>query len=586
MKINNWFLGLVAAAIVVACGPAAPKDGEYELQVYSTNDVHGKYFDSLYVGGKTQPSLLSVSHYVDSFRTEFGAGNVLLVDVGDCLQGDNASYYYNFVDTKTPHVYARMADYMKYDAVCVGNHDIEVGHPVYDRIVKTMKTPFLAANAVHEGTDKAYFQEYTIVNKGGLRVAIIGFTNANMKNWLEEKIWKGIDFKSLIPLVQEKVDYVIEKEKPQVVIVGVHSGNGLGDGSILESQGLDLFKSLRHVDFLLTSHDHQPAVADADSIVLINSGCRARNIGHGTIKLRVEGGQVVSKELSCDLIPVDKKLVDEEMRAEFRKDFETVRAFSTREIGELAVDLRTRDAYRGMSDYVNLVHYAQLKGSSAEISLAAPLTFNGFVPAGKLIYLDMFTIYPYENQLVVASIKGRELKAYLEESYDHWINTISYKLALPEALAANHILKISQRQDDRYGQDAWSFDYRSYNFDSAAGINYTVDVTKPVGERINITSLADGRAFDPNADYKVAMTSYRASANGKVGALHLEEGTTQDRICERSKEIRDIIYDLVVEKGTITHELISDPSVIGSWHFIPETLAEPLLDKDMNLLFK
>ena len=556
----------------------APADGEYTLHICSTNDVHGRYFDSLYVGNRTQQSLISVSEHVNELRAQAGAENVILVDVGDCLQGDNAAYYYNYVDTKSPHLYIQMAEYMKYDAVVVGNHDIEAGHPVYDRIKKEMHIPFLAGNAFHEGTNKTYFQDYTIVDNSGLKVAIIGFTNANIKNWLEEKIWKGIEFKSLLPLVQETVDRVTAKENPDVVVVGVHSGNGLGDGSMYENQGLDLYKSLRGVDFLLTSHDHQPATCSSDSICLINTGSRCKNLGHGVINVKVENGKVVSKSLSCELIPVDKNKVDTVMREKFRPQFEAVRTFSTREIGKLDMDLRTRDAYRGMSSYVNLVHYAQLTGSSAEISFAAPLTFNGFVKAGTLIYQDMFTVYPFENQLFVSELKGSEILNYLEDSYDHWINTVS-------SPKDDHILKISKRKDDRFGQDAWSFDYRSYNFDSAAGINYTVDITKPKGERINITTLVDGRTFSVDSTYKTAMTSYRAAASGKVGAITLEEGIMQDRIIEKNKEIRDIIYDLVIEKGTLDDALISDKSIIGSWKFVPESIAEPLLDKDMALLF-
>ena len=155
MKRFSVFSVLVLAA--VSC--SGPKDGTYRLQLFTTNDVHGRYFDSLYVEDGTRQSLYAVYHYVDSVRKADGPENVIFVDAGDCLQGDNAAYYYNYVDTLTPHLYARMANYMGYDAVAVGNHDVETGHAVYDRVAEQMDKPFMGANALRNDTGKTYFSD-------------------------------------------------------------------------------------------------------------------------------------------------------------------------------------------------------------------------------------------------------------------------------------------------------------------------------------------------------------------------------------------------------------------------------------------
>ena len=197
----------------------------------------------------------------------------------------------------------------------------------------------------------------------------------------------------------------------------------------------------------------------------------------GTITLKVESGKVVSKKLDADLIPVDVKNVDTQMQAAFHEDYLAVKDFTLMEVGELKTDLHTKDAYRGMSDYVNLIHTLSIGCTPAQISFAAPLTFNGFVKAGKLVYNDLFTIYPFENQLFVVKMTGKEIKDYLEYSYDTWINT--YK-------GEGNLLKIENAPDARTGQKRWSFINRSYNFDSAAGIIYDVDVRKPAGERVMI----------------------------------------------------------------------------------------------------
>ena len=566
---------VIAAAASCSGGPS----GEFQFDLLTTNDVHGAWFDSTYVGGPLRNSLMAVNTYVRSWRDSLGKDNVILVDAGDCLQGDNAAYYFNYVDTLSPHLYPRLAAYMKYDAVCVGNHDIETGHNVYDRVAKELKDngiPFLAGNAFRPD-GKTYFDGVKILKRNGVKIAILGYTNPNMKAWLDEHLWKGIEFKSLIPLVQEDVDRVRAKEKPQVVIVAVHSGTGLGDGSIYESQGLDLLKTLSGVDFLVCSHDHSAVVAQQDSICLINSGSRAANIGHGRIRMTLKDGKVVSKIVSADLIKVNADKADPDMEAAFHSDYEKVKEFTVRKVGTLDTELKTRDSYAGMCPYMNLIHTLSLSVDSARISFAAPLTFNKEVPAGELIYNDLFTIYPYENQLFVVRMSGEEIRKYLEFSYDTWIQTYT---------PGGRVLKIESGEDQRTGQARWHFVNRSYNFDSAAGLVYTVDVTKPCGERVLIKSLADGTPFSADTQYNVAMTSYRAAGGGDLlsKGAGIDTDNMDDRIVARYGEIRNILYDYLQNVGTISADAIRAPEKIGHWEFIPSSVR-PAISADMELLF-
>ncbi len=568
---------LLAAALLILAASCSPD--ERILHIVTTGDVHGSWFDEPYVDGQaTKTSLMSVSAWVDSLRGAVGERNVLLLDAGDCLQGDNAPYYYNYVAELEEHLFPRIVSYMKYDAVTVGNHDIETGHPVYDWIAKELaarKIPFLGGNAVRTDNGEPYFPVYKMFRRGGMKVAVLGFTNPNMKAWLAEPIWSGIEFVSLIPCVQEWVDRVRAKEKPDVVVVLVHSGTGSGDGAVLESQGLDLLDTLKGVDVLVTSHDHRPYVQEKDGTWLINGGARAGNVGHAVIKAAKKDGHL-DKEIRGEYVRMDKNKVNEAMKEHFRPDFERIKAFTLQPVGELGVELRTRDAYTGMSDYTNLVHTVQLGVPDVRLSFAAPLTYNGTVNAGQVIYNDMFTIYPFENQLYIVKMKGSEVKNYLEYSYDHWIQT-----------PGQHVLRIQDAPDARTGAKRWSFVYRSYNFDSAAGLVYTVDVTRPAGSRVQIKSLADGSPFDPDGWYNVAMTSYRASGGGNIipEGAGLSQEEMDERIVNRLPEIRELIYQYIKEHGTIDAALIRDHSLLGEWHFVPEKLVNPMLEADMELIF-
>ena len=374
------------------------------------------------------------------------------------------------------------------------------------------------------------------------------------------------------------MDAVRAKEHPDVVVAAMHSACGKGDGSVLEAEALDAFNLVKGVDWIICGHDHRPYVETRDSSALLNSGSHSRFVAHGKMHLKVEGGQIVSKSFETDLIPVKAEKADAAMREHFRKDFEAVRAFTLQEVGVLNTELYTRDAYKGMCDYMNLIHTLSLAQAPAQISFGAPLTYNGHVKAGTLVFNDLFTIYPFENQLYVVTMTGAEIQKYLEVSYDKWINTI--------AKPTDHVLKIQSKDDPRNQKLGWSFVERAYNFDSAAGINYTVDVTKPFGSRIVIASMADGAAFEPGCTYNVAMTSYRASGGGNLlKEAGIDSDKIDERIVARYPEIRNLLYDYLLENGSIDPEVIGNPAVIGKWDFVPEKLAHTALEQDMALLF-
>lgn len=565
---------VLTAALALSCGRTL-RDGDYTVTVLSTNDVHGTWFDSTYTGG-ARKSLFAVNTYVDSVRRADGAENVLLIDAGDCLQGDNAAYYYNYVDTVTEHLFSRIVSYMKYDAVIAGNHDIETGHPVYDRVAAELKkegVPFLAGNVVRTDGKGRYFPLYTMVRKAGLRIAVLGYENANIKAWLGEEVWSGMDFRPIIDVIQKDIDSIREKERPDVVVAALHSATGNGDGTVLEAEALDVLNSVHGIDFLLCGHDHRPYVETRDTCALINSGSHARFLGHGKLHIKVENGAVVEKTFEADLIPVDASKADSAMRDAFRKDFEAVRSFTLREVGELTDDIRTRDSFGGQSAYTNVLHMLNLHNGVADISLAAPLTFNKTVKAGTLVFNDLFTIYPFENQLYVITMTGEEVRRYLEASYDNWV----------DSPGSQHALKIRCGDNPRTGERRWSLVGTSYNFDSAAGINYDVDLSKPFGSRIVIKSMADGSPFSLDKTYKVGLTSYRASGGGGLlKAAGVDSDNIEERTVARYPEIRNILYDYMLQNGTL--EPYAYGSLIGSWHFVPEKAAKQV-EADMQLLF-
>lgn len=552
---------------------AKPSNGRHVLHLYTTGDIHGHYFDSLYSGGHVQNSLYCVSKFVQERRDKYGAKGVILLDAGDNLQGDNASYFYNYVSTDQPHVWPQMAAYMGYDAVTVGNHDIEAGAPVFERVRSELAPiPLLAANAFDLSSGKPHFQEYAILDKDGLKVAVIGFSNPNMNNWFTPEQRGGLDFKDPRGgFAQALVDSVRGKEQPDVVILTIHSGTGKGDGTVLENVGRDLLYELKGVDVIVCAHDHKPHVENNGDTYLVNSGSNCRYVGNVIINVEVKGHKVVKKYIHAGVSKLDRLSVDEDMARRFWPCFEQVRDFGIRPLGSLAMPLSDSPAYVGMSDLLGLIHRVSLDKSGADISFAAPHKFGMHLDEGDVVYNDLFAVYPYENDLFVLELTGAEVVRFLEASYDLWVVSGN----------PDHVLRIVNEPDERSGTKNWSFVSRSYNFDSAAGINYTVDVTKPFGQRVTVSSMADGSPFRADSVYRVAMTDYRATGGG--GMLKRAGVRWQDRVVARMGDIRTYVYECFTARGTIGTDFTRCESVLGSWRFVPES-AQSVLEHDLELV--
>ena len=571
-------LAFILAFSFASCSQNELKDGEYKLEIYATNDLHGRFFDSLYVSNQSQQvhphSLASISTKMKEVRANSDNGQVVLLDIGDHLQGDNAVFYYNFIDTVEEHIFSKVMNYLNYDAVVVGNHDIEPGAKVYDKVVGELNMPYLAANAINTETGEPYFAPYTILNKNGVKVAVIGLTNPNIPSWLSPELWEGIKFEEVVPTLEYWVAQVREKENPHFVIAAIHAGLGDEESDHIENPARFVAKNVKGIDLVLAAHDHRVAAEKFENgdkeIWVLEGGSRAFSLSKATVQLTAKNGAIVSTMVTGENIPMTDVEPDAEYMQHFRDEFLAVKKFTNRSVGTLNNDIDSRDAYFGPSAYVDMIHTLQLKASGADISFVAPLSFNTRVEKGVLNYQNLLDIYPFENQLNVIEMTGSEIKNYLEYSYAQWVN--------PSPQQSGHLLNLNTESND----GRIRFKSPTYNFDSAAGINYEVDITKKEGNRVGILSLADGTKFDPNAKYTVALTSYRASGGGDLlqDGAGIPKDEIDGRFVARLADIRELLYDQIQADGFI------DAERLNQWRFVPKVTAEWLGKKDYELLFE
>jgi 2',3'-cyclic-nucleotide 2'-phosphodiesterase/3'-nucleotidase len=223
-----------------------------------------------------------------------------------------------------------------------------------------------------------------------------------------------------------------------------------------------------------------------------------------------------------------------------------------------------------------MIHAIQLEITGADISFAAPLSFDVQISKGPITVGDMFKLYRFENMLYTMNLSGEEVQKYLEFSYSEWFNTMKG----PDDI----LLKFRTGKNGKpliTNGKAW-FKNQSYNFDSAAGIDYTVDVSKPEGARIVIKGFTDGRPFERNKMYKVAVSSYR----GNGGGGHFTEGAGIGKEKLRSRLVsstyRDLRYYIL---KSIEAKKTVNPEPSNNWKIIPEKWVKKAIPREYALLF-
>jgi len=187
MNKHNLRFALCLALILLLPGGILNAYGQSTakvLKIAVTTDVHGAYFPKDWYTGKPISGSLSQVYAWAQKERAIPRQTLVLLDNGDLIQGDPASYYSNFMAVSTPNIAARILNFMGYEAGTVGNHDLETGHPVYDKLSGEFKFPWLAANAVHTGSGKPWFKPYTILTHQGIRIAILGLTTPKVPDWL------------------------------------------------------------------------------------------------------------------------------------------------------------------------------------------------------------------------------------------------------------------------------------------------------------------------------------------------------------------------------------------------------------------
>jgi len=560
------------------------------LTLAVTTDVHGAFFPAdWFTGEPINGSLAQVATWVKEQRMLPGQ-ELILLDNGDLIQGDPASYYSNYIDTTGPHIAARILNYLGYDAATAGNHDIETGHRVYDKMIRESAFPWMAANAVSVSTGDPYFRPYTLIRRAGMKIAVIGMVTPRIPDWLPETLWSGLEFRDMIESARYWVKRVQQTEHPDLIIGLFHAGTDPSYGNQSaqrprnENASRLVAEQVAGFDIIFTGHDHRhwnlrvPG-PEGDSVLILGSESRAEELAvaritHHASRVTDSLSRVTRHASRTFAVAGEHESLssyppDPDFMSHFSGYIDTIQHYVDQPVGYITKTVSTEDAYFGPSGFTDLIHRAQLELTGADISFAAPLSFRATLAAGELKVRDLFSLYRYENQLCTLTLSGRQILGYLNYSYSLWMKQMSG----PGDLMLN-----MQEQPD----GTWRFRNASYNFDSAMGIDYVVDLSRPVGDMIVVTRLSNGQPFDPDREYAVVMNSYRASGGGNhlsVGAGIQEGEGKKEKGKSSDVDFRYLLMEWIREQGTV------DPVAGNNWKVVPEEWIRAAAPRDRARLF-
>ncbi|MEV1160397.1 5'-nucleotidase C-terminal domain-containing protein [Micromonospora chokoriensis] len=553
---------LIAAAPAQAAGAARSRT--WDLTLLGTSDTHGNvynwdyYRDAEYDDSKQNDiGVAKLATLINQIRRERRGKATLVLDAGDTIQGTPLATYYAkqepITATGEKHPMARAMNVIDYDAVTLGNHEFNYGLPLLDLWIRQLGFPALAANAVNAKTGKPAFLPYVIkkVSLGfgapTLRVGILGLTNPGVAIWDKGNVGGKLRFDDMVATAAKWVP-VMRARGADLVLISAHGGDSgtssYGPELPNENPVALIAQQVPGIDAILFGHAHNEVVErfvtnerTGAQVLLSEPSKWGQRLTRMDFTLTRERGRWAITKKAATMLNTNTVVEDPKVLAAVRAQHQKTVAYVNQVVAQSTVELSAAESrYKDtpILDFINHVQTAvvgaALVGTAYAdlpvLSIAAPFSRTAVFPAGDVKIRDVAGLYVYDNTLEAVVLSGAEVRAYLEYSVKYFRTVAPGAAVDPEQISDPAV--------------------PDYNYDVFSGVDYDIDISRPIGQRITRLVLAgtDTPVAD-NAQFVVAVNNYRRSGGGNF------PGIVKTQVYNAQQEIRQLLIDWAQAKGTI-----------------------------------
>ncbi len=534
MRISFKWLALTLFAAGCSSAPIASPPGSIsaaggvDLIVLSSTDVHGRirgwdyYADSAESGrGLTRDATI-----VDSVRAA-NPGRVILVDGGDLLQGNPFAYTANkqFASRTNPIIAAMNS--MHYDASAIGNHEYNYGVPYLESAVAQAHFPMLSANTYKLDGSHA-FKSWTIVERAGIKIGIVGATTPGVMVWDAEHIKGRLKFGDIIPAVRTAVGEV-RAAGANVVVVSVHAGlnepasyDTVSTGLPSENVAGRVAAEIPGIDLVVYGHSHKEQKdLHIGSTLLVQPKNWATSLGVAHLIVNKVDGKWKVTSSHGETIQAVGHPEEAALLLLIEPAHKATIAYANMVIGSTKTAWRGDSARLKDTPLIDFLLETERKAAGTDLASTAAFTLDAALPAGEVTVAKIAQLYPYDNTLRAVRISGKQLREYLDFSSRYYTGAV------------------------QNGTPATNPEIPGYNFDIVTGVDYTLDVTKPIGSRVTALTYK-GKPVADTDSFTMALNNYRQSGGGGYAVLR-----DAPLIYDRQQEIRQLLVDEVRARGEL-----------------------------------
>lgn len=438
-----------------------------ELSFYAVNDLHGKFMDT-----DAQPGLDEFTTYIKDLYADTSREEILLSS-GDMWQGTVES------SSNKGQLMTEWMNAVGFSSMTLGNHEYDWGSNVLTPNSQLAEFPFLAINVTYNGMPVDYCQASTIVEKGGVKIGIIGAIGDCLSS-ISGDFTAGLEFATdgaLTSLVKAESTRLREEEGCDFIVYSIHDGGagfsayGINQVTNSDMSWYDAALSNGYVDLVFEGHSHQRYILrDEYGVYHLQGGGENSYISCAEVSYNTVTGKytvdprIISKSVYADSSIEGDPIVEEI----FNKHFPDYNPYTT-VFGTINSKIWSDE----ICDTVAELYYkkgVEEWGSQYDIVLGGGYlkTRSPYdLAAGEITYADLFSILPFDNDIVLGQIQGRYLKSqflngrsnyhiYADISYDDVLNNEYYYIIVDSYTSTyyyNHITEVARLGGEIYARD-------------------------------------------------------------------------------------------------------------------------------------